>query len=202
VYDPGHVQASRENALGYADLLLHQAISMQPKPACVSLVWMRLIFGHRIVSYANALGRSRFGQVLVDYKNGLLGRLDTVDLIQQRAESYVTLRSIKSESRTGQIFLVSQVAVKAPKSANCKGQHQCESTSDNKAGGGDNRAEEKAGVKPKGKKPSSETTCRVAARRIIFPVTAQMQRRTTGVVKSIPDDVMKWRLPPWSYLPT
>jgi hypothetical protein len=74
------------------------------------------------VSYANALDRSRFGQFLVDYRNGLLGHLDTVDLIQHRAESYVTLRSTQSESRTGQIFLPSEVAVKAPKSEKRKGQ--------------------------------------------------------------------------------
>jgi hypothetical protein len=53
---------------------------MQPKPACVSLVWMPNDEA-QAVSYANALDRSRFQQFLVDYGNGLLGHLDTVDLI-------------------------------------------------------------------------------------------------------------------------
>jgi hypothetical protein len=75
------------------------------------------------VSYANALDRSRFGQFLVDYRSGLLGHLDTVDLIQQ-AESYVTLRFTQSGIRTGQIVLASEVAEKAPKSAKRKGQRQ------------------------------------------------------------------------------
>jgi hypothetical protein len=53
------------------------------------------------VSYVNALDRSRFGQFTVNYTNGLLGDFDTVDLVQLRAESYVTLKSTQSESRTG-----------------------------------------------------------------------------------------------------
>jgi hypothetical protein len=61
----------------------------------------------KAVDYANALDKTRFSQFLVDYRNGLLQGLDTVDKVQSRAECYVTLQSQQAD-KPAQIILCSE----------------------------------------------------------------------------------------------
>jgi hypothetical protein len=57
------------------------------------------------VAFIKALDRNRFGQFIVDWMNGLLPNLTSVDLVQARAETHVTLQPHLHERQT-QIFCV------------------------------------------------------------------------------------------------
>ena len=53
---------------------------------------------------------------MVDFGNGLLGELDTIDKVQTRVETYVTLA--RSDVKvTSQIFLCSKIPTKQPGNA-------------------------------------------------------------------------------------
>ena len=67
----------------------------------------------KAIDFALALNRNRFGQFQVDYRNGILGTLDTVDEVQERAEADVTIaRSDREGARPGQIFYCSETPTK------------------------------------------------------------------------------------------
>jgi hypothetical protein len=55
-----------------------------------------------------ALNRSRYAQFVVGFRNDLLDDLDTIDKVQERVETFVTLA--KSDGKlTSQIFLCSEI---------------------------------------------------------------------------------------------
>jgi hypothetical protein len=62
------------------------------------------------------LDKTRFAQFLVDYRNGLLPGLNTVDKVQSRAECYVTLQSQQAD-KPAQIFICSETRKPAGKSS-------------------------------------------------------------------------------------
>ena len=56
-----------------------------------------------------ALNRSRYAQFMVGFRNGLLDDLDTIDKVQERVETFVTLAE-SDEKLTNQIFLCSNIS--------------------------------------------------------------------------------------------
>jgi hypothetical protein len=108
------------------------------------------------VDYANALDKSRFGQFLVDYRNGLLPGLDSVDKIQVRAECYVTLQSQQAD-KPAQIFLCSETRKPAANS----NKHNKKKNNDGRNPNTTNKNDNDGGSKRKGnsKRPSADNRC-------------------------------------------
>lgn len=111
----------------------------------------------KAVDYANALDKTRFAQFLVDYRNGLLPGLDTVDKVQSRAECYVTLQSQQAD-KPAQIFLCSETRKPASNSSkqNKKtknGGVDSNTTPKNDNDHGNNKK------KGSGKRPSADNRC-------------------------------------------
>jgi hypothetical protein len=111
----------------------------------------------RAVDYANALDKTRFAEILVDYKNGLLPGLGSVDKVQARAECYVTLQSQQADRPTP-IFLRSETRKLA-------GNTSSKQNTRNKCGGTDQNAAKKSNCdrsnkkKGSGKRPSADNRC-------------------------------------------
>ena len=55
-----------------------------------------------------ALNRSRYAQFMVSFRNGLLDDFDTIDKVQERVETFVTLARLDGKL-TSQIFLCSEI---------------------------------------------------------------------------------------------
>jgi hypothetical protein len=83
------------------------------------------------VAFIKVLDRNRFGQLIVDWMNGLLPNLASVDLVQARAETHVTLQAHLHDRQT-QIFLCNEV----PRTSSKKGSKKKSTSSYTEIGGG------------------------------------------------------------------
>jgi hypothetical protein len=94
------------------------------------------------VAFIEALDRNRFGQFIVDWMNGLLPNLTSVDLVQARAETHVALQAHLHERQT-QIFLCNEVPRTSSKKGSKENDKGTKSTSTNteSGGGGDEESQ-------------------------------------------------------------